>query len=100
MTDSNADPTIIQITGDGGIVKKILQYGAGDDTPEQDDDVRVLYIGRLVSDKSVFDQNQDREHPFTFPLGKGRVIKGWDKGNLDNATFDFIRISRCDNEKG
>ena len=42
------------------------------------DKVIVHYEGRLLDD-AVFDTNFDKE-PFTFILGVGKVIKGWDDG--------------------
>jgi peptidylprolyl isomerase len=42
--------------------------------------VHVLYEGRLASDGSVFDKSLDPEAPFSFKLGQGQVIKGWDVG--------------------
>lgn len=60
-----------------GIRYIIEQEGTGD--PARPGDlVSVIYAGRLLNGK-VFDQNIDRDQPFTFRVGRGAVIEGWDQ---------------------
>ena len=68
----------IKITPDGGVTKKILRSGSGP-KPPRGADVNVHYVGRLL-DNTVFDSSRDRGTPFSFKLGEGHVIKGWDTG--------------------
>ncbi|MFO0748344.1 MAG: FKBP-type peptidyl-prolyl cis-trans isomerase [Myxococcota bacterium] len=42
--------------------------------------VSVQYVGVSWSTGKQFDASWDRGQPFSFPLGKGQVIKGWDQG--------------------
>ncbi|MGH2943415.1 MAG: FKBP-type peptidyl-prolyl cis-trans isomerase [Solirubrobacteraceae bacterium] len=44
------------------------------------DHVTVHYVGVSFSTGDQFDASWDRGQPFDFPLGGGRVIKGWDMG--------------------
>ena len=63
---------------DSGLRYIMLEEGNGD-TPESGDNVSVHYAGFLL-DGTKFDASYDRGEPITFPLGQGRVIKGWDEG--------------------
>lgn len=47
------------------------------------DSIAVHYKGTLLSTGVEFDESYRRGSPFTFVLGKGRVIQGWDVGLLD-----------------
>ncbi len=61
----------------GGVKIEILQEGKGP-LPQKGQTVAVHYTGTL-SDGTKFDSSKDRGQPISFPLGTGRVIKGWDE---------------------
>lgn len=65
---------------DGGLLKKILVEGSGEETPPEGSNVKVHYVGTLHSDGSKFDSSRDRPGFFDFEVGVGQVIKGWDVG--------------------
>lgn len=44
------------------------------------DEVTVQYVGVGMESGKEFDASWDRNEPFTFPLGAGEVIPGWDQG--------------------
>ncbi|NJC69980.1 FKBP-type peptidyl-prolyl cis-trans isomerase [Planosporangium thailandense] len=64
-------PTELQI--------KDLVVGEGAEA-KAGDQVVVHYVGVAHSTGEQFDASWDRGSPFTFPLGGGRVIAGWDQG--------------------
>mmetsp|Transcript_19972 Transcript_19972/g.53681 ORF Transcript_19972/g.53681 Transcript_19972/m.53681 type:complete len:125 (+) Transcript_19972:74-448(+) len=70
----------ISLEQDGGLLKKILVEGTGDEQPPSGSEVKVHYVGTLQSDGSKFDSSRDRGDKFKFDVGVGQVIKGWDVG--------------------
>ena len=70
----------VDLTGDGGLLKKILVEGSGDASPPDGDEVVVHYVGTLNDGGEKFDSSRDRDDHFKFQIGQGSVIKGWDQG--------------------
>ena len=60
-----------------GIRYIVLREGQGE-MPKAGDKVAVAYIGRLLNG-TIFDQTEDREHPFIFRVRRDMVIEGWDQ---------------------
>jgi len=65
------------VTTASGLKYEDLKEGTGS-AAKKGDVVQVNYTGWLTNGKQ-FDSSVGRG-PFTFPLGAGRVIKGWDEG--------------------
>ncbi|MFB2896318.1 FKBP-type peptidyl-prolyl cis-trans isomerase [Aerosakkonemataceae cyanobacterium BLCC-F50] len=66
------------VTTPSGLKYVELVEGTGA-TPNAGQTVVVHYTGTLENGKK-FDSSRDRNQPFSFKLGAGKVIKGWDEG--------------------
>ena len=66
-----------QTTASGLIIDDITVGSGAEATAGQE--VTVHYTGWLTNGEK-FDSSKDRDDPFVFPLGGGRVIRGWDEG--------------------
>ena len=74
-------PTVIPPSGAAPtkLVSKDLIVGTGPEA-KAGQSVTVNYVGVLFHGGKEFDSSWKRNEPFTFTLGQGAVIKGWDQG--------------------
>ncbi len=69
------------ITTPSGLKYLLTKEGEGEATPRPGDTLTVHYTGTLL-EGAKFDSSRDRGTPFRFPVGRGRVIRGWDEAFL------------------
>ena len=69
------------IQKDSGLRIIIKKKGDGK-KPQPGQTISAHYTGYL-EDGTIFDSSHKRNQPFEFPVGMGRVIKGWDDGFMD-----------------
>jgi FKBP-type peptidyl-prolyl cis-trans isomerase FkpA len=72
------DASGAQLTKPSGLKYEEIKEGTGE-VATAGKNVSVHYTGWLTNG-TKFDSSKDRGQPFEFPLGGGRVIKGWDEG--------------------
>ena len=73
-----------------GVYVKSVKKGSGDKV-EPLQTVKVHYTGRFV-DGIVFDSSVERGEPFTFTVGAGQVIPGWDAVVSEMKVGDKVTV--------
>lgn len=81
------------ITTESGLKYKITKEGTGA-VPTPGQTVRAHYTGWLDGFNSIkkFDSSRDRNRPFSFRVGAGQVIRGWDETFADMAVGERRQI--------
>lgn len=69
------------VTTPSGLKYVVVEEGTGSETPSNGATVKAHYTGKLLNG-TKFDSSYDRGQPISFPVGAGRVIKGWDEAFL------------------
>lgn len=78
------------MTESGLQIEKLVEGNGA--SPKAGDQVHVHYTGWLTNGKK-FDSSVDRGQPFTFVLGRGQVIRGWDVGVAQMKIGDKIKLT-------
>ena len=83
------------MVGSATMVKKlkieVKQQGDGD-VAEHGQRVIVHYEGRLTDD-TIFDASSPRGQPFSFNIGAGQVIQGWEQGITGMKVGEMRRLT-------
>jgi FKBP-type peptidyl-prolyl cis-trans isomerase len=74
-----------------GLKIETLKNGTGP-APKAGQSVNVHYTGWLT-DGRKFDSSVDRNQPFSFVLGAGQVIQGWDLGVAQMKVGDKVKLT-------
>jgi peptidylprolyl isomerase len=85
---------MVRVKTDSGLEYEILKPGTGE-SPKPGQKVTVHYTGWLdknVDTENNFDSSVDRGTPFSFNIGVGRVIAGWDEGVISMKVGEKRRL--------
>lgn len=79
------------VTTESGLKYKVTKEGSGS-VPNAGMTVQAHYTGWLDDFDSVkkFDSSRDRGRPFSFKVGAGQVIRGWDEGEYRGCLFILL----------
>jgi FKBP-type peptidyl-prolyl cis-trans isomerase len=78
------------VTTESGLTYIVTKSGDGE-AIKKGDNVIVNYTG-LLTNGAMFDSSITRNEPFSFPVGAGMVIKGWDEGLVNLRIGDHATL--------
>eukprot|EP00164_Ancoracysta_twista_P003013 GFYU01004016.1.p1 GENE.GFYU01004016.1~~GFYU01004016.1.p1 ORF type:complete len:112 (+),score=15.43 GFYU01004016.1:143-478(+) len=78
-----------------GVSIQLLQAGDGKTYPKKSQTIAVHYTGYFQEGANLveFDSTYKRTKPFTFKLGVGQVIKGWDEAVPQLSLGEKARVT-------
>ncbi len=92
--EQEGNATMARQTTDSGLAYEIIQEGSGA-SPQKGQQVTVHYTGWLDENGepgAKFDSSVDRGQPFSFVVGVGQVISGWDEGVMSMKVGEKRRL--------
>ena len=75
------------VPGSGVVCESTAKQGDGTTRATKGTVVHCHYVGTLKSNGQKFDSSRDKRRPFTFVVGVGQVIEGWDIIMLQHLTL-------------
>ncbi|XP_039763323.1 FK506-binding protein 2 [Pararge aegeria] len=71
----------------------VVSVPEGCSTKSKNGDMLTMHYTGTLDNGNKFDSSFDREQPFTFQIGVGQVIKGWDQGLLDMCVGEKRKLT-------
>ncbi|XP_052119757.1 FK506-binding protein 2 [Frankliniella occidentalis] len=76
-----------------GLKIEMLTVPEGCSVKSKNGDSLTMHYTGTLADGTKFDSSHDRDQPFTFQLGVGQVIKGWDQGLTDMCVGETRKLT-------
>lgn len=83
---------LLTATAKAGVTRTVIAIGSGLQ-PVKGDKVTVHATGYITELKKKFWSTKDKDEPFSFFVGKGNVIRGWDEGVLQMREGETAELS-------
>ncbi|XP_034839150.1 uncharacterized protein Fkbp14 [Maniola hyperantus] len=72
---------------------EVVSLPEGCSAKSKNGDMLTMHYTGTLDDGKKFDSSFDRDQPFTFQIGAGQVIKGWDQGLLDMCVGEKRKLT-------
>lgn len=85
--------TLVALTYADELQVEHLSKAESCENPSKKDDMLTMHYTGTLQDGTKFDSSVDRNQPFSFQLGVGQVIKGWDQGLVGMCPGDKYKLT-------
>lgn len=85
--------TLVALTYADELQVEHLSRAESCENPSKKGDMLTMHYTGTLQDGTKFDSSVDRNQPFSFQLGVGQVIKGWDQGLVGMCPGDKYKLT-------